>query len=82
MATHALAAAGCAHGWHAVSQYLLHRVRNLQGLPLLSVLYIRGNPAVSAIRGYRKTLIARLAGLNYLDDRPVFETERLCAEAW
>ena len=54
----------------------------MQGLPLLRVLYLRGNPAVSAMRGYRKTLIALLPSLNYLDDRPVFETERLCAEAW
>ncbi len=53
-----------------------------QGLPLLSVLYLKGNPAVSAMRGYRKTLIAALPGLNYLDDRPVLKMERLCAEAW
>ena len=65
-----------------MSQFILYRFRDMQGLQLLSVLYLRGNPAVSAIRGYRKTLIARLPGLNYLDDRPVFETERLCAEAW
>ena len=65
-----------------MSQHIFYRVRNTQGLPLLSVLYLRGNPAIAAFRGYRKTLIARLAGLNYLDERPVFETERLCAEAW
>ena len=63
-----------------------HHVHDLrccsQALPVLSVLYLRGNPAVSAMRGYRKTLIAALPGLNYLDDRPVFKTERLCAEAW
>ena len=63
-------------------RYRMRRVGHAQGLPLLSVLYLRGNPAASAMRGYRKMLIARLAGLNYLDDRPVFKTERLCAEAW
>ena len=49
---------------------------------MLSALYLRGNPAVSAIRSYRKTMIAALPTLSYLDDRPIFEVERLCAEAW
>jgi hypothetical protein len=34
------------------------------------------------MRSYRKATIAALPGLTYLDDRPVFEVERLCAEAW
>lgn len=49
---------------------------------MLGALYLRGNPAVSAIRSYRKSLIAALPALSYLDDRPIFEVERLCAEAW
>lgn len=31
---------------------------------------------------YRKATIAALPGLTYLDDRPVTELERACAEAW
>lgn len=41
-----------------------------------------GNPIVSNTRHYRKSLIASIKTLSYLDDRPVFELERLCAEAW
>ncbi|GBG33349.1 Dynein assembly factor 1, axonemal [Hondaea fermentalgiana] len=48
----------------------------------LSVLYLQGNPCVKKIRFYRKTTIARLKSLKYLDDRPVFPEERLRAEAW
>jgi dynein assembly factor 1 len=54
----------------------------LASLPLLKCLYIKGNPLVSAMRNYRKATIAALPGLTYLDDRPVFEMELLCAEAW
>ena len=54
----------------------------LKRLPELRCLYLRGNPVVSAIPQYRRTLIAALPGLTYLDDRPVFPTERRCAEAW
>ena len=54
----------------------------LASLPHLKCLYLKGNPLVSAMRSYRKATIAALPGLTYLDDRPVFEVERLCAEAW
>eukprot|EP00605_Chrysophyceae_sp_TOSAG23-4_P001116 GSChrysophyteH1.ASY1.ANO1.1222.1 assembled CDS len=51
-------------------------------MPRLSCLYLKGNPIVRNIRHYRKTLIVKLPRLSYLDDRPVFELERLAAEAW
>jgi hypothetical protein len=31
---------------------------------------------------YRKRLTAGMKSLAYLDDRPVFEVERLAADAW
>jgi hypothetical protein len=43
---------------------------------------LKGNPAVRFISKYRKTLTANLKQLNYLDDRPVFEIDRLTADAW
>lgn len=54
----------------------------LRRLPQLKCLYLRGNPLVSALPSYRKAVIATLLALTYLDDRPVFEKERRCAEAW
>lgn len=54
----------------------------LEQLPNLRVLYLKGNPVVGKIRFYRKNLIARFPNLKYLDERPVFEKDRLRAEAW
>merc|ERR1711871_341570 len=54
----------------------------LAALPELRLLKLDGNPVVRKIPAYRKTLIYRLKNLTYLDDRPVFEEERLTAEAW
>ena len=54
----------------------------LKQMPNLSCLYLQGNPVVSKIKNYRKTLIASLPNLRYLDDRPVFENDRRCAEAF
>ncbi len=51
-------------------------------LPALAVLYLQGNPCVKKIQHYRKVVIARMPQLKYLDDRPVFDDERLRAEAW
>ena len=52
------------------------------GLPNLRCLYLKGNPIVEAMRNYRKTVISKLPGLTYLDERPIFDLERRCAEAW
>jgi len=48
----------------------------------LKVLYLQGNPVTKKIKNYRKTLIAKLKNLTYLDDRPVFEDDRRYAEAY
>ncbi len=54
----------------------------LRRMPALRCLYLKGNPVVGKIPSYRKALICALPGLTYLDDRPVFEEERRCAQAW
>ena len=51
-------------------------------MPNLCALYLKGNPMVRQIKHYRKTLVNELPKLTYLDDRPVFELERVAANAW
>ena len=51
-------------------------------MPNLAVLYLSGNDVTKKIKNYRKTLIARLPLLKYLDDRPVFDEDRRFAEAF
>lgn len=51
-------------------------------MPNLRVLCLMGNPVIRNIPQYRKTLILRCKNLYYLDDRPVFDKDRACAEAW
>ncbi|XP_076293421.1 uncharacterized protein LOC143215287 [Lasioglossum baleicum] len=48
----------------------------------LRVVYLMGNPVLKAIKLYRKTMILKCKNLKYLDDKPVFERDRACAEAW
>ncbi|GIL91245.1 hypothetical protein Vretifemale_18925 [Volvox reticuliferus] len=50
----------------------------------MPLLYLRlmGNPAVSNYKHYRKTLLARIPTLNYLDDSPVFPKDRRLAVAF
>jgi hypothetical protein len=54
----------------------------LRAIPSLAVLYLQGNPVVKKLRHYRKQVVARLPGLKYLDDRPVFPDERRRCDAW
>jgi hypothetical protein len=55
----------------------------LAAMPALRALYLSaGNPIASAVRPYRKRVIAAAQGLVYLDERPVFDAERRGAEAW
>lgn len=51
-------------------------------MPNLKVLYLQNNGCISKIRNYRKTVIAKLPNLKYLDDRPVFDDDRRNAEAF
>jgi dynein assembly factor 1 len=45
-------------------------------------LYLKGNPCVRKTSMYRKRLTYAMKQLQYLDDRPVFEIERIAANAW
>ncbi len=54
----------------------------LEKMPNLAVLTMTGNPVISKISMYRKTMVARLKALTYLDDRPVFAEERRTTDAW
>lgn len=51
-------------------------------MPNLRVLYLMNNEVVKKIPHYRKTVIAKIPELRYLDDRPVFEEDRRKAEAF
>lgn len=54
----------------------------LEKMPNLAVLYLNGNEVTKKIKNYRKTLIAKIPSLKYLDDRPVFPEDRRHAEAF
>lgn len=51
-------------------------------MPHLACLYVKGNPFVSKVRHFRKTMISKIATLTFLDDRPVFPKERRLVSAW
>ncbi|XP_064553801.1 dynein axonemal assembly factor 1 homolog [Drosophila montana] len=57
-------------------------VKIFEKMPCLKVLVLQGNPVVSRLPQYRKTLILACKELTYLDSRPVFPRDRACAEAW
>ena len=48
----------------------------LAKIPNLRVIYLNGNSCVRSISNYRKTLIAKISTLTYIDDRPIFDDER------
>ncbi|VVC27063.1 Leucine-rich repeat,Leucine-rich repeat domain, L domain-like [Cinara cedri] len=48
----------------------------------LRVLTLTGNSVISKIKYYRKTLTLKCKELRYLDERPIFKKDRMCAEAW
>jgi dynein assembly factor 1 len=53
----------------------------LAQVPMLVSINMAGNPVVSQTPQFRKRVICALPKLRYLD-RPVFELERITAEAW
>lgn len=57
-------------------------IKILSEMPALHVLNMTGNPVLSNITNYRKTMILECKSLTYLDSRPVFPRDRACAEAW
>ena len=48
----------------------------------LHCLYLKGNPACRMVSGYRKILTVNMPNLYYLDERPIFDYERLLADAF
>ena len=48
----------------------------------LRVLYLVGNPGLRTIKDYRRVMTVGIKKLSYLDERPVFDKDRACAEAW
>lgn len=60
----------------------INAVKVLGEMPNLHVLTLTGNPVVSTVTNYRKTMILECRALTYLDSRPVFPRDRACAEAW
>jgi hypothetical protein len=51
-------------------------------MPGLKVLYLKDNDVIRNIPNYRKSLIAKIPNLTYLDERPVKEEDHLAAEAY
>jgi hypothetical protein len=51
-------------------------------LPALACLVLTGNPFLRTMRQYRKTVLSSMPTLTHLDDRPVFEEERVAVAAW
>ena len=56
-------------------------VETIKGVEL-SLLVLKGNPVVNQVRHYRKSLIAAMPSLNYLDESPVFPKEERLAQAF
>lgn len=43
---------------------------------------MHNNPFNKKISHYRKSVISRIPGLKYIDDKPVFDDEKRYADAW
>uniref|UniRef100_A0A7S2JR09 Dynein assembly factor 1, axonemal homolog n=1 Tax=Haptolina brevifila TaxID=156173 RepID=A0A7S2JR09_9EUKA len=54
----------------------------LEAMPGLAVTQLQGNSFLTKITQYRRNTVYRCRALSYLDDRPVFQEERLAVDAW
>ncbi|KAJ3276160.1 Dynein assembly factor 1, axonemal [Terramyces sp. JEL0728] len=54
----------------------------LEQMPNLAVLNLMGNPVIRKITNYRRIMVSKIKTLTYLDDRPIFDKERLTTDAW
>jgi ribosomal protein L14E/L6E/L27E len=57
-------------------------IKILAGMQKLCTLYLKGNALVKETKHYRKTVLTTIPALGYLDDRPIFEVERVAVDAW
>jgi dynein assembly factor 1 len=53
-----------------------------RALPDVQCLYLHQNPCSRTLKNYRRRMVSSLKCLRWLDDRPVWELERVGAEAW
>jgi len=53
-----------------------------QALPEIQCLYLQNNPCSRSLKDHRRRLVCAHKKLRYLDERPVFEVERVGCEAW
>jgi len=53
-----------------------------RALPKVACLYLHHNPCSRTLKDYRRRVISSLSCLRWLDERPVFDYERIGAEAW
>ena len=51
-------------------------------MPNIAVVYMQNNDFTKKISHYRKSIISRIPGIKYIDDKPVFEDENRYAHAW
>jgi len=58
----------------AVSQEFVEVFYKMQNL---KVLYLKGNEGIRNISNYRRSMIAHIKNLTYLDDRPVKPIDRV-----
>jgi hypothetical protein len=56
-------------------------LESFKKVPKLVYLKLEGNPFVSDVKHYRKTMLNLMPKLVYMD-RPVFDVDRIAAEAW
>ncbi|KAL7749118.1 hypothetical protein RI367_005523 [Sorochytrium milnesiophthora] len=54
----------------------------IHSIPQLAVLNLMGNEVIRKVQQYRRNLIVTVKTLTYLDDRPIFDSERKATEAW